>query len=415
MAARFHRNRGGLLSALEGIMKRALSIAAVLSLVVCLAWAQAPQTTPAGQQQTPAQGAAGEQAGRGGGGGRGQITPRILSFQASPASIKPGESFILSWATEAGTPTVDNGVGPLPPRGTIKVTPKATTTYTLTIGAVTRTVTVTVAGTTAVTPGSASADAAREIPRLDGKPDFSGIYGFTGMYGLGRGARGAAAAAPAQPASPYANLPTQPTLKPGVQNRATPNPAGGTADCLPLPADTAFGVPYPFQIFQNKKYVILINEYPGTFRIIPIDEQHQADADPTWMGDSVGKWDGDTLVIDTIAYNGKHSIGGIQEPSESFRTIERLTRTSATNIFYEIIYEDPEKATGQWRSTRTFTADTRPAVNKVMEFICENNRNYLPLFGPAGPPAPGEGGRGRGGQGGGQAAPAGPAQPGQRQ
>ena len=379
-------------------MKRALSIAAVLALAVCTAWAQAPQTAPAGQPQTPAQGA-GAQAGRGGGGGRGAITPRILSFEAKPASIKPGESFVLSWATEAGTGTIDNGVGPIPPRGTIKVTPKATTTYTLTMvgGAVTRALTVTVAGTTPITADANASDASRDIPRIDGKPDFSGIYGFTGMYGLGRGGRGGAAA-PAPPASPYSNLPTQPTLKPGVQNRATPNPAGGTADCLPLPADTAFGVPYPFQIFQNKKYVILINEYPGTFRIVPIDEQHQADADPTWMGDSVGRWDGDTFVIDTIAYNGKHSIGGIQEPSEKFRTIERLTRTNATTIFYEIIYEDPEKATGQWRSTRTFTADTRPAVNKVMEFICENNRNYLPLFGPQGPPTPQEGGRGRGGQ-----------------
>jgi hypothetical protein len=236
------------------------------------------------------------------------------------------------------------------------------------------------------------------------------------MSSLGRGNRGGDATPP--PASPYASLPTQPTLKPGVQNRATPNPAGGTSDCLPLPADTAFGVPYPFQIFQNKNYVIMINEYPGTFRIIPIDQPHRADAvdDPTWMGDSVAKWDGDTLVIDTIGYNGKHAIGTIQQPSESFKTIERLTRTTATNIFYEIIFEDPEKATGPWRTTRTFAGDTRAGVNRIMEFFCENNRDYIPLFGPAGPPAPGEGGRG--GRGGGQAAPAAPggaAQPGQRQ
>src|SRR5262245_1386173 len=109
-------------------MKRAMSIAFALTLMVCIARAQAPQAAPAGQQQAPAQG------GRGGGGGRGAITPRILSFQASPASIKPGESFVLSWATEAGTGTIDNGIGPIAPRGTIKVTPKATTTYTLTMG-----------------------------------------------------------------------------------------------------------------------------------------------------------------------------------------------------------------------------------------------------------------------------------------
>lgn len=386
-------------------MKRTLSVLFVLAFLVCLAWAQAPQATPAGQQPgAPAPGgnaAPAGQAGQAGRGGRGAITPRILSFEASPASIKPGESFILSWSTEAGTPSIDNGIGSVYQRGTIRVTPKATTTYTMTMtgGAVTRSVTVTVAGTTAAAPAAADASAApKPIPRIEGKPDFSGIYGFTGMAGLGRG-RGAGDA-PAQPASPFANLPAQPTLKPGVENRGTPNPAGGTADCMPLPANTAFGVPYPFQIFQNKNYMVMINEYPGNFRIIPIDQPHPVDAadDPTWMGDSVGKWDGDTFVIDTIGYNGKHAIGGIQQPSDKFHTIERLTRTSATNIFYEIIFEDPEKATGQWRATSTFVGDARPGVNKVMEFVCENNRDYIPLFGPQGPPPPGAGGRGGRGQ-----------------
>ena len=385
-------------------MKRTLSVLFVLAFLVCLAWAQAPQAPPAGQQPAaPAQGgnaAPAGQAGQAGRGGRGAITPRILSFEASPTSIKPGESFTLSWSTEAGTPSIDNGIGSVYQRGTIRVTPKATTTYTMTMtgGAVTRSVTVTVAGTAAVAPAADATAAPKPIPRIDGKPDFSGIYGFTGMAGLGRG-RGAGDA-PAQPASPFANLPAQPTLKPGVENRATPNPAGGTADCMPLPANTAFGVPYPFQIFQNKNHMVMINEYPGNFRIIPIDQPHPVDAadDPTWMGDSVGSWDGDTFVIDTIGYNGKHVIGGIQQPSDKFHTIERLTRTSATNLFYEIIFEDPEKATGQWRATSTFVGDARAGVNKVMEFVCENNRDYIPLFGPQGPPPPGAGGRGGRGQ-----------------
>jgi len=383
-------------------MNRALTVAAVLTLWVCMAWAQAPQGGAAAPPPgAPAPGAPGGQAGRGGGGGgRGGIAPRIVSFEAKPASIKPGESFVLSWAAEAGSATIDNGVGPVPPRGSTKVTPKATTTYTITVAAgVTRAVTVTVAGTTPVAASaSAASDVPQAIPRIDGKPDFSGIYGFTGMAGFaaGRGGRGAAAAA--APPSPFADLPTRPTLKPGVENRATPNPTGGMSDCMPLPADAAFTPPYPFQIFQNKSYVVIIQEYPGTFRIIPLDQPHRADAvdDPTWMGDSVGRWDGDTLVIDTIGYNGKAAIGGIQQPSERFRTIERLTRINAKDIFYEIIFEDPEKATGQWRTTRTHVGDQRAGVNKILEFVCENNRNYVPLFGPEGPPA--QGGRGRAGQ-----------------
>jgi hypothetical protein len=388
-------------------MKRSLGIVFVVTFAVCMAWAQAPQGAPA----APTGAAQGTPDGGGGRGGRAALPPRIVTFEASSTAIKPGESFVLTWVTEAGAATIDNGIGDVYPRGTFKVTPKATSTYTLSMGggAVTKAVTVTVAGTTPVTAAAASAVAPKPIARIDGKPDFSGIYGFTGMAGFGaRGARGGDA--PAQPASPFASLPTTPTLKPGVENRAANNPAGGTADCMPLPADTAFGVPYPFQIIQNKNYVLILNEYPGTFRIIPIDAAHGIDADPTWMGDSVGSWEGDTLVIDTIAYNGKHAIGGINEPSERFHTIERLTRTSATGMFYEIIYEDPEKATGKWRKTSTYNADSRAGVIKIMEFVCENNRNYVPLFGPQGPPPAGQGRGGAAGQGG-AAPPAG----GQRQ
>ncbi len=395
-------------------MKRALTSGLVLAVLGCVAWGQAPQA-PTGAPAAPA-----AQAGRGGGGGRGTpLTPRIVNFQASPVSIKPGESFTLSWATEAGTPTIDNGIGPVPLHGTIKVTPKATTTYTLGFtnnGDVKRSVTVSVAGTAAVAPAAAAdASAPKPVARIDGKPDFTGMYGFTGMAGFGaRG--GGGAPAPTPPASPFANLPTTPTLKPGVENRAKPAPAGGTADCMPLPADTAFGVPYPFQVIQNKTHVVILNEYPGNFRVIPIDVPHRADAadDPTWMGDSVAHWEGDTLVIDTIGYNGKHVIGGIQEPSEKFHTVERLTPISGSNIYYEIMYEDPEKATGQWKKNpSTYVRDARPGVNKVMEFVCENNRDYIPLFGPGGPPPPGEGGRG--GRGGGAPAAGGAAPQGQRQ
>ena len=366
-------------------MKRTLVLVFLVMVFACFASAQAPQ------------GAA--DAGRGGRGGRAPLTPRIVDFQAKPAAIKPGESFVLSWSTESGAGTIDNGIGAIPPRGTIRVTPKATTTYTLSMGggAVTRAVTVTVEGTKPIAPAPAvdSAAASKPILRIDGKPDFSGVYGFGG--GGGRGARGADA--PQAPASPDANLPPQPTLRPGVQNRARPNPAGATADCMPLPADRAFGVPYPFQIVQNKDFLIFFHEYPGTFRIVPLrGEPHHDDPDPTWMRESVGRWEGDTLVIDTVGFNGKQPIGGIQQPSEKFHTIERLTRTTAASFFYEIVYEDPEYATGPWKASRTFNADTRPGVYKVMEFVCENNRDYMPLFGPQGPPPPQEGGRGGRGQ-----------------
>ena len=86
----------------------------------------------------------------------------------------------------------------------------------------------------------------------------------------------------------------------------------------------AFGVPYQFQIVQNKDTLVLMHEYPGTFRIIPLDgEPHQPDPDPAWLGDSVGRWEGDTLVVDTIGYNDKTEVSGFKH-SDTLHTVERL-------------------------------------------------------------------------------------------
>ena len=132
-------------------MKRTVGIVFALILPVCTAWAQAPQGAPAAP-------AAAGQAPRGGGGGRGATTPKIVMFEANPVSLKPGESFVLSWVTESGAATIDNGIGEVYPRGTFKITPKATATYTISMGggAATKSVTVTVAGTTPVTAAAAA-------------------------------------------------------------------------------------------------------------------------------------------------------------------------------------------------------------------------------------------------------------------
>ena len=236
--------------------------------------------------QTAAQAPRG-QAPPAGGRGRGAAAPatRIVTFEAQPATIKPGQSTLLVWHIENppsatgfnGFGTIEPGVGRVSPRGSTRVTPTATTTYTLAAGSVTKTVTVTVPGTvpvTAAATGTARASTAiRRTP--DGKPDFSGIYGWGNLFG-GRGG----GAAP-------------PTLKPGAEKYRVsrgPQDTGATSDCLPLIPPNSFGVPYEFQFVQNKDHLVILHEYPGLFRIIPLDgEPHQGDPDPSWLGDSVGR------------------------------------------------------------------------------------------------------------------------------
>jgi hypothetical protein len=324
-------------------------------------------------QQPPVQGGARQGGAPGGRGRAAGPPPRIVSFDARPASITPGESALLVWHVENPAATaIEPGIGRVIPRGTVRVSPSATTTYTLTNGTVTSSVTVTVAGTRpAAAPAAAAAPASKGIARMpDGKPDFSGVYAFGG------GGRGAGAG--------RGNAPAGPTLKPGaeqyrVNRAANPQDTGRTSDCMPLIPPDAFGVPYQFQIIQNRNYVVIFHEYPGTFRIVPLDGQReQLEPDPAWLGDSIGRWDGDTLVIDTIGYNDKTEISGYRH-TEALHTVERLTRIE-DGFDYQITIEDPNVFEAPWTVARTFRFNV-PPMKKIFEFVCENNRDYRPLFG----------------------------------
>ena len=307
--------------------------------------------------------------------GRGAPAPitRIVTFEAEPATIKPGGSALLIWHIENppsptgfnGFGTIEPGVGRVAPRGSQRVAPAATTTYTLTAGTVTKSVTVTVPGTVPVAAASgAAAGASTDIPRTpEGKPDFSGIFGWSNLFG-GRG--GGAA----------------PALKPGAEKYRVTRGAldtGATSDCLPLIPPNSFGVPYEFQFVQNRNYLVILHEYPGTFRIIPLDgEPHQVDPDPSWLGDSVGRWDGDTLVIDTIGYNDKTEISGYRH-TDALHTVERLRRV-AGGVEYELTIEDPNVFAAPWTVNRSFRF-VEARQKRIFEFVCENNRDYRVLFG----------------------------------
>ena len=360
-------------------MRRSIAVVFGVLLAALTAFAQAPQQPAAGAPPAAPGAAAGAPAGRQGappaGRGRGGPPARIVTFEARPASLKPGESTVLNWLVEnPGGPAIEPGIGRVTPRGTLRVTPSATTTYTLTNGDLTRSVTVTVAGTTPVAATAAAAvPASKGIPRTpEGKPDFSGVYGFGGGGGRGRGQGGGAA-------------PAGPQLKPGAEKyrvQRGPQDTGRTSDCMPLPPPDAFGVPYEFQIIQNKDHLVIIHEYPGSFRIVPLDgEPHQVDPDPAWLGDSVGKWEGDTLVIDTIGYNEKTEIAGYRH-SDALHTVERLRRVDG-GVDYEITIEDPNVFVAPFTQMRSFRLTAAP-MKRIMEFVCENNRDYRPLFGTQG-------------------------------
>jgi hypothetical protein len=297
---------------------------------------------------------------------------RITEFTAQPATIRAGQQTLLVWATEnpAGV-TIEPGLGRVVPRGTRSVSPSATTTYTLTARGpnnqiITETATVTVAGPTAAASGASAGPA--KVPRLaNDKPDLSGVYDSGPGGGPGRG-RGAAAPPAVQ-------------LKPGAEKYRVvrgPNDPGLTSDCMPLAPPQAFNVPYQVQFVQSAHSLAILHEYPGTFRIISTDgAAHPVDPDPTWMGDSIGHWEGDTLVVDSVGFNDKTEISGFRH-SEALHVVERFTRSDFTTVEYEATIEDPNVFAQPWKVTRRFTL--RPDLTKVDEFVCEHNEDYSKFF-----------------------------------
>jgi hypothetical protein len=311
----------------------------------------------------------------GGRGARPGLEPRIIAFEARPATVKAGQPVLLVWQTENPSGVaIEPGVGAVTPRGSRQVTPSRTTTYTLTMkGGPTRTITVTVEGTTparerGAAAGSETGARAGGIRRMpDGKPDLTGVYGNAGL--------------------PQGTTP--PPLKSGAEKfrivRGGPNDVRGRTtlttgnDCKPLGIPQTYITPYPFQIVQTATLMTIVYEYPMAVRFVPLDGRAQAvDPDPSWMGTSVGRWEGDTLVIDAIGFNDKTEVHGFMH-TEALHVVERFRKLENGDLQYEVTVEDPNVWEKPWAiPARTFAL--RPELEFVSEFVCESTVDYQRLF-----------------------------------
>ena len=102
---------------------------------------------------------------------------------------------------------------------------------------------------------------------------------------------------------------------------------------------------------------------------------HPKDLLPTWLGDSIGKWDGDTLVVDTVGFNDKTWIDNTGLPhSDALHLVERLRRVSHDVLQLDITVDDPKAYTKPWSVQRVF--DLKPDW-EIGELICEDNNPYL--------------------------------------
>jgi hypothetical protein len=148
-----------------------------------------------------------------------------------------------------------------------------------------------------------------------------------------------------------------------------------TGACLPFGMTRSVNTPEPMQIVQTDKYFTFLFEQNSWFVVVPIDGRPHREGIPTWFGDSVGRWDGDTLVVDTVNFNGRTRLDTIGHPhSDQLHLVQRFSRPDLGHISYQITVEDPKTFTKPFINTRTFTL--RPDW-EMMEYSCEENNKSL--------------------------------------
>jgi hypothetical protein len=214
-------------------------------------------------------------------------------------------------------------------------------------------------------------DLSASAPRLkDGKPDLSGVWmvrNATALFYV------------TQDLKPEDVRPWAAALYKQREDTFRNNTDG--IRCLPPGPKAGIAVGnFPMKIIQTPNLVAVLYEYQTMFRQIFTDGRElPRDANPTWMGYSVGSWDGDTLVVITAGYNDRTSLDLAGHPhTEALRVTERYHRVDYGHIDLRVTFEDPKAYTRPW--TLPVTLDLMPEGD-LIEYVCENERDKQHLVG----------------------------------
>ena len=189
------------------------------------------------------------------------------------------------------------------------------------------------------------------VPRTaDGKPDFSGVW--LGLPGSGE----------------------QPMLLPWADALFQQRAADGGRDhpsSFCLPGDPILKDPFLYKLVQSPGLMIILWEgnLPGVHQVFLDGRDHPKVIDPSWMGHSIGHWDGDTLVVDTIGFHDRSWVG-IFPHTEALHVVQRYRRTDLGHMEKDITIEDPGAFAKPW--TWHVVWDLAPG-EEVQEMVCESD------------------------------------------
>lgn len=142
--------------------------------------------------------------------------------------------------------------------------------------------------------------------------------------------------------------------------------------CLPHGIPRLMFVPLPMEILQVPDKVLMYQEAGNQLRQIHLNRDHKKDLDPTYNGDSVGRWEGNTLVIDTIGFNDVTWLDHVGLPhTESLHVVERVHRVDHDTLVDDFTIEDPKAYTKPWTASQTY--HLKPGW-EIAEYVCDNNK-----------------------------------------
>ena len=221
----------------------------------------------------------------------------------------------------------------------------------------------------------AAKDQSPAIPRLaDGKPNFNGIWDRPRVADITRnGNECGSASKGCKQEGGEVSLTAW-----GMEQFKAKEKFDYAGYCQPWGYTRAWQTEYPVELMQTPERVAILWESNNVFHVIPTDgREHNKNQDPSWLGNSIGHYEGDTLVIDTNNFNGKTWIDTAQHPSsDQLHIVERIHFMDADHLAYEVTWEDPKAYTKPIKNNRVFTR-MKPG-SEIMEWWCmENNRDLL--------------------------------------
>ena len=156
-----------------------------------------------------------------------------------------------------------------------------------------------------------------------------------------------------------------------------------SVNCKPTSGPGFFNAPgFDFIDAPDQQAIFILNiAGPHSWRVVYMDGRAHPTGDalrPTFLGHSTGRWDGDTLVIDTVGFNEKQWIAGSYPTTEQLHLIERITRTGMKTLNYEATIDDPGAYTGPWTVRWSITPRTASSWiegGEIFEYICQDDRN----------------------------------------